>query len=254
MLLNDLELIAERGRWQARIVDNCKLCGGRGYTVSPNGSYDLSRDCSCVKRADRNVRLVDYGVPRKFLDDRWTLDLLSDKTYHKTLVDYVENFDDNFLNGRGLFLTGPHGRGKSTISCVIAKLIAMKVNQITRDKRFFNVAFLIYDDAVHMQLDKDPARQRVLNTMLYKSDLLIIDNVGNEMGKNDNRFSQRMLEIILRKRDNDCLPTIISSNYNADELATEYNDDVRDFILQNNDLIYVTGDNHRVNNGSVNDF
>ena len=76
----------------------------------------------------------------------------------------------------------------------------------------------------------------------------IIDNVGNETGKNEKQFSQRILEMILRKRDNDCLPTILSSNYNIDEMATEYNNDVRDFILQNDKLVSVLGDNHRIEN------
>jgi DNA replication protein DnaC len=52
--------------------------------------------------------------------------------------------------------------------------------------------------------------------------------------------------MILRKRDNDCLPTIISSNYNINEIETEYNIDVKDFIIQNDEIVYIAGDNHRI--------
>ena len=41
------------------------------------------------------------------------------------------------------------------------------------------------------------------------------------------------------------LPTIISSNYNINEIETEYNMDVKDFIIQNDEIVYVAGDNHR---------
>lgn len=251
MLLDANELEDERIRWSAIITDNCSTCGGRGYTVAQDDDGGLlSHVCRCKLEVDRNVRLVDWGVPRKFMGDQWSLDLLKGKSYLETIVNYVDNFDENYVNGRGLLLTGPHGRGKSMISSIVAKLVAVKHNKTGRPNNgqppFYRVAFIIFNDAVALQLDKDPAAQRKLSTILYKTDLLVVDNVGNEVGKNENRFSQRMLEMILRKRDNDCLPTIISSNYSLEELAHEYNEDVHDFLVQNNDVIYVTGDNHRV--------
>lgn len=246
MLLSKEEQELEVKKNRRRFVQTCKKCGGTGFLTRMNNGYEESYPCSCLKVVKRNVKLLDWGVPRKFLNDKWNMDFLKEKPYYQDIKNYIDNFQENYDNGKGLFLYGPQGRGKTTVESIIAKEVAMMVNPDTFSKKqTFNVAFAMYDDIVKKQFDKE---QSQLKNFLYKSDLLIIDNVGNETGKNEKQFSQRILEMILRKRDNDCLPTILSSNYNIDEMATEYNNDVRDFILQNDKLVSVLGDNHRIEN------
>lgn len=246
MLLSKEEQELEVKKNRRRFVQTCKKCGGTGFLTRMNNGYEESYPCSCLKVVKRNVKLLDWGVPRKFLNDKWNMDFLKEKPYYQDIKNYIDNFQENYDNGKGLFLYGPQGRGKTTVESIIAKEVVMMVNPDTFSKKqTFNVAFAMYDDIVKKQFDKE---QNQLKYFLYKSDLLIIDNVGNETGKNEKQFSQRILEMILRKRDNDCLPTILSSNYNIDEMATEYNNDVRDFILQNDKLVSVLGDNHRIEN------
>lgn len=246
MLLSKEEQELEVKKNRRRFVQTCKKCGGTGFLTRTNNGYEESYPCSCLKVVKRNVKLLDWGVPRKFLNDKWNMDFLKEKPYYQDIKNYIDNFQENYDNGKGLFLYGPQGRGKTTVESIIAKEVVMMVNPDTFSKKqTFNVAFAMYDDIVKKQFDKE---QSQLKYFLYKSDLLIIDNVGNETGKNEKQFSQRILEMILRKRDNDCLPTILSSNYNIDEMATEYNNDVRDFILQNDKLVSVLGDNHRIEN------
>lgn len=246
MLLSKEEQELEVKKNRRRFVQTCKKCGGTGFLTRMNNGYEESYPCSCLKVVKRNVKLLDWGVPRKFLNDKWNMDFLKEKPYYQDIKNYIDNFQENYDNGKGLFLYGPQGRGKTTVESIIAKEVVIMVNPDTFSKKqTFNVAFAMYDDIVKKQFDKE---QSQLKYFLYKSDLLIIDNVGNETGKNEKQFSQRILEMILRKRDNDCLPTILSSNYNIDEMATEYNNDVRDFILQNDKLVSVLGDNHRIEN------
>lgn len=246
MLLSKEEQELEVKKNRRRFVQTCKKCGGTGFLTRMNNGYEESYPCSCLKVVKRNVKLLDWGVPRKFLNDKWNMDFLKEKPYYQDIKNYIDNFQENYDNGKGLFLYGPQGRGKTTVESIIAKEVVMMVNPDTFSKKqTFNVAFAMYDDIVKKQFDKE---QSQLKYFLYKSDLLIVDNVGNETGKNEKQFSQRILEMILRKRDNDCLPTILSSNYNIDEMATEYNNDVRDFILQNDKLVSVLGDNHRIEN------
>ena len=246
MLLSKEEQELEVKKNRRRFVQTCKKCGGTGFLTRMNNGYEESYPCSCLKVVKRNVKLLDWGVPRKFLNDKWNMDFFFFLPYYQDIKNYIDNFQENYDNGKGLFLYGPQGRGKTTVESIIAKEVVMMVNPDTFSKKqTFNVAFAMYDDIVKKQFDKE---QSQLKYFLYKSDLLIIDNVGNETGKNEKQFSQRILEMILRKRDNDCLPTILSSNYNIDEMATEYNNDVRDFILQNDKLVSVLGDNHRIEN------
>jgi len=253
MLLTKEEKDLEEQKNRRRIVDKCELCHGTGFIskVDEHG-YEQSYPCSCIKKVKRNVKLLDWGIPRKFLSDKWDLEFIKEKNFYEPVKNYIDNFQDNYDEGRGLFLYGPQGRGKTTIESIIAKHVVEKINPDSFKKRStFNVAFAMYDDLVKCQFDK--ANQDKMKIFIYKSDLLIIDNVGNEVGKNDNQFSQRFLEMILRKRDNDCLPTIISSNYTIDEMGKEYNNDIRDFLIQNNEIISVLGDNHRTENYTQND-
>ena len=80
-------------------------------------------------------------------------------------------------------------------------------------------------------------------------DLLIIDNLGNEAGRNkESQFAQRILEMTLRKRHNNLLPTVITTNYELDEIEKMYNKDVHDFLIQNNEDIFFSDENHRTTN------
>lgn len=256
MLLSQRDKEYEIHKMKRMIVKTCDICHGEGQVLKEDGIYSTYTMCTCMKTMMRNIRLLDWGIPKKFLDDsKWNLKLLEDKPYYNYVINYVNNFQDNYDNGKGLFLYGPHGRGKSTIECVIGKLVSQMYNADSlSDEKYFTVAFSLFDDIIKRQFSKDNNDVKQNKLFLYKSDLLIIDNVGNETGKNDNQFSQRLLEMILRKRDNNCLPTIVSSNFNIDEIENEYNIDVKDFIIQNDEIVYVSGDNHRTMNKENNNI
>lgn len=253
MLLTNEERDLEEKKNHRRIVEKCSICNGTGFVskIDEHG-YEQSYPCSCLKKVNRNVKLLDWGIPRKFLSDKWDINFIKDKNFYEPIKKYLDNYLDNYDEGKGLFLSGPQGRGKTTIESIIAKFLVTKPNPDTFDKHYtFNVAFSMYDDLLKWQFDKNC--QDKMKFFIYKSDWLVIDNVGNEMGRNDKQFSQRFLEMILRKRDNDCKPVIISSNYTIDEIGKEYNNDIRDFIIQNNEIINVLGDNHRIEKYNIDD-
>lgn len=245
MLLTKEELELERHKLTRRIMGKCTVCNGTGYVHKQDErGNEISYVCECKKNVETNVRLRDYGVPLKFLNPKWNMEMLKDKSYYEDIRDYIDNFLEYYDEGKGLFLFGPQGRGKTTIECIVAKEIAKKVNPDTfNPKRRFTVGFMMFDDIVKSQFDKE--NKEAVNKLIYKTDLLIIDNLGNEQGRNENQFAQRILEMILRKRDNDTLPTIVSTNYNLDEMGTEYNKDIKDFLTQNNVCVYFAGNNYR---------
>ena len=91
-----------------------------------------------------------------------------------------------------------------------------------------------------------------MNLIIESSDLLILDNIGSETGTAG--YNTKLLEFILRKRDNNCVPTIISSNFTLEQIKSNYSDTIHDFIVQNSDLVLVEGENYRQKGSMFDEF
>jgi DNA replication protein DnaC len=83
--------------------------------------------------------------------------------------------------------------------------------------------------SIDIKLDDDSSK--LFLSFMYKSDVLIIDGIGFELGRNANKFSQRQLENTIKKRDNACTPTILTSTLKLPEIKEIYGQDVYDFII-----------------------
>jgi len=242
MFLSKEQYDEEVNKWENRLVKNCPICKGEGAVPSPTGY----RMCSCKQRAWRNSTLVLWGIPRKYLNENWSWENCTPQGFINKCKVYAQNFETNYYDGRGMYLYGCQGRGKSTMEALIARDVATQINKDTN--KYFKVAFAIYEDIVqlsHLSRQDKNAKYK-LDSLINEPELLIIDNVGSETGLgNESKYSTRLLEFILRKRDNNGTPTIISSNFTPEELVTHYSDTVHDFITQNCELITVAGDNFR---------
>lgn len=257
LLFSDEQYRDELIRWENRLVKQCKICLGEGSIPTKDGTNRATM-CSCFKEAHLNAKLVSCGVPRKYVTNKWTWEGCVQEQFVKQCKDYSDSFEENYFDGKGLYLFGALGRGKSTMESLIARDIAEKINPDTGSQ--FTVAFRIYEDIVQLkrQTHNDKSALYRFNKLVNRPDLLIIDNIGSEVGfGSDTGYTTKLLEYILRMRDNLCLPTIISSNLTPEELYDVYSDTIGDFIVENYKLISVTGDNHRKKISAtdmVNDF
>lgn len=205
--------------------------------------------CSCMEKALLNSNLVANGVPRKYLGENWSWENCTPQHFVDQCKEYADNFTDNYLTGKGIYLYGSQGRGKSTMEVLIAKTISTKINPDTN--KHYRVVFSIYEDIVQLshQGRQDRNAKRKLDNLIILPELLIIDNIGSETGLgSETKHTTRLLEFILRKRDNNGMPVIISSNFTPEEITKNYSDTVHDFIEQNCELIPVMGDNFRKKN------
>lgn len=230
-------------RWENRLIEPCSICKGEGSVNTDRGTAKM---CDCTRQAHINTELASCGLPSKYL--QWTWDMCEKTDFVEECKDYAKNFLDNYLIGKGLFLEGSQGRGKSTMEVLIAKEVAGMINPDT--KQNFKVAFAIYEDMVqlsHKGRQGDRSASNKLDKLIDDVDLLIIDNIGSETGfGNETKYTTKLLEYILRKRDNAEKPTIISSNFNHNELENKYSDTVFQFIKLNCDVVLVTGENNRM--------
>lgn len=249
LLLTREQRRLEIERWQNRLVRNCAVCNGTGYVMKPNSGKAVM--CECQERALLSAHLVASGVPRKYVDPVvWNWDnIKNNRESTERVKRYAEDFESNYRNGRGLYLYGQQGRGKSVLESLAAREIAARINPDTG--RHYQPCFVIYEELIQTShhARHDINAKNSLNTMISRSDVLIIDNVGSETGSRE--YSTKFLEFVLRKRDNDNLPVIVSSNLTPEQLAGFYSDTVADFIEQNCEYVIVKGDNFRRVSGTA---
>ena len=100
----------------------------------------------------------------------------------------------------------------------------------------FNIHFFLYDDLVRFSYDDKSFIQ--LEKIVKKTNILILDNVGNETGlRTQARSSVSLLENILRNREIMGKPTIITTTVSPNDLKQLYSEPILQIIRRNNLLI-----------------
>lgn len=250
MIFSTQEQQLEIQRWQNRLVKNCQICKGSGSINKPGSSKAIM--CSCQEQALLNAHLAGAGIPRKYLNSTWNWEgLNNNRESTEKVKQYATDFKNYYYDGKGLYIYGQQGRGKSLLESLVAREVAALIND--DHGKHFRVIFMIYEELVQLshQARSDLKAKELLSKIIGKSDLLIVDNIGSETGSRE--YNTKLLEFILRKRDNDNVPSIISSNYTPEQLKQAYSDTVHDFIKQNCEYVLVQGENFRKKDSVLDD-
>lgn len=117
-------------------------------------------------------------------------------TYKKQLLDYVKCLPARDKAGIGLYLHGPYGSGKSGAACAIGKEV------MRRGGRVLFLSSLELDSVFGKGHDD-------IREAAVKTHFLIFDDVGAEKGI---PWSPTWVETIIKLRNNNRLPTIVTSN------------------------------------------
>lgn len=239
MLVTEERMFAETNKWENRLIKKCKLCNKTGI-IKKNGEYV---NCECSNKAKLFTKLTCNGVPTKYLQWRWKD--CDDQSFVNECKDYADKFIDYYMEGTGLFLYGLQGRGKTTMESLIARDATIKINPDTN--KSFEVIFVMFEDLIQWNLQKnDWVIRNKLNNVIENSDLLIIDNLGSETGfGSETKTNVKLLDRILRTRDNNQKPFIISSNFTLEEIGKYYSETIKDFIYDDCKVIDVTGEKFR---------
>ncbi|MBP3335521.1 MAG: ATP-binding protein [Ruminiclostridium sp.] len=126
-------------------------------------------------------------------------------------TDYIKNFKKYSAQGKGLYLEGPCGTGKTHLAIAIAlAIINTGVPVICKTS-----IDILSDIKRCYERNSEVTEEEVLEA--YKTvDLLIIDDLGKEQVT---EWSVPVLYSILNERYEALLPTIITTNYNTTALA-----------------------------------
>lgn len=153
------------------------------------------------------------GIKKRYLSR--TIDSFSvtaeNKKSFEVATDYIKNFREYFTQGKGLYLEGPCGTGKTHLAIAIAlAIINTGVPVICKTS-----IDILGDIKRCYERNSEVTEEEVLEA--YKTvDLLIIDDLGKEQVT---EWSVPVLYSILNERYEALLPTIITTNYNTSALA-----------------------------------
>lgn len=153
------------------------------------------------------------GIKKRYLSR--TIDSFSvtaeNKRSFEVATDYIKNFREYFTQGKGLYLEGPCGTGKTHLAIAIAlAIINTGVPVICKTS-----IDMLGDIKRCYERNSEVTEEEVLEA--YKTvDLLIIDDLGKEQVT---EWSVPVLYSILNERYEALLPTIITTNYNTSALA-----------------------------------
>lgn len=153
------------------------------------------------------------GIKKRYLSR--TIDSFSvtaeNKKSFEVATDYIKNFREYFTQGKGRYLEGPCGTGKTHLAIAIAlAIINTGVPVICKTS-----IDILGDIKRCYERNSEVTEEEVLEA--YKTvDLLIIDDLGKEQVT---EWSVPVLYSILNERYEALLPTIITTNYNTTALA-----------------------------------
>ena len=220
----------------------CDTCGGTGY-IGSNMCECLAE--LCRQEQKKELTFLSAGQERfdqfrlDYYPDRIDPKLgvnirtLMEKTY-QTCRKYAFSFSEKSGN---LLFSGDTGLGKTFLSACIARTVAD------------NGYSVVYESAGHLfsKLERakfDPTEENRREAAKYSlCDLLIVDDLGTEMGS---QFITSALYTLINDRLLERRPTIISTNLTVEDLSRRYSAQIVSRLRGSYTRVPFLGDDIRV--------
>jgi len=215
------------------------------YPKYENYEIEFDRDSKKSKGiylANKINNIKKCGIGKRYFDK--TFSNYDSKNTMKAVNEcklYCKNFYSNFKEGKGLFLTGTVGTGKT-------HLIAGMVDYLARIyKRKFENFLIVYYSSTGLLNDiknsyEDRKSDRVIDDIKYCT-LLIVDDFGAE--KTTDWVLETYFEIIDFRYAN-LRPTIIATNLTDKEIKEKLGERIMSRIFEMNKGIKLTGKDYRL--------
>jgi len=201
----------------------CSLCNDFGH--SGTGLCSCLRDIYRILQAKELSSLLNLGEENfdvfslDFYDDR-TIDPRFGMTARENMAEilaFCRRYADTFgLASMNLFFVGAPGLGKTFLSACIAKVVSESGFSVVYDTA--GNLFTRFEAEKFGRSEDPEAAQSEINRYLG-CDLLILDDLGTEMTTS---FVVSTLYALINTRLTHKKPTIMSSNYSLEALASKY--------------------------------
>lgn len=177
---------------------------------------DVRRELIAMRqrhRAEYIQRLTDKsGVPPKYAGKTFA-------DYHatspkqqkalKTAEDYVQNFETNLSRGKGLYIAGNFGTGKSMLASIISLELIRQGHEVK-----YGTAYKLLRNIRKRTVTNGESEEAVLEEYAACK-LLVLDDLGKEKSTD---YSIATISTIINDRYENALPVIITSNYTLNYL------------------------------------
>lgn len=163
---------------------------------------------------ERISRLLGQsGIKKRFQQrtfPNFRCDTAGRRENYNVAKEYADNFAYHKAKGDGLYIEGTNGTGKTHLAAAIAlQLIREGIPVICKTS-----SDLLQD--IKRSFSFEGAKEHEVLDIYKKVDLLIIDDLGKEQCSD---WSMSTLYAIMNDRYEDMKPTIVTTNYNASDLA-----------------------------------
>jgi len=223
-----------------------------------------------LKIGDRlNTVWNSYGIPPKFINTRFNNYFPRNNDQNKALkrcMGYAEQDIGNIANGKGLFLHGPVGTGKTHIVVGTAYAIAAanverfgyKSNnsenisfeeaKISQEYRGMYIGFFNVTDLLTTLQESYSGNERSKEKALYMlhrakvDDIVILDDIG---AMKPTEWVDYQLYNLVDIRYRTHRPMILTSNYDIDQLEKQVGERVVSRIIEVTDGVWVPGPDYR---------
>lgn len=221
----NFDMILKRKVYQ-RFV-GCEICNGTLYDEDGNMCPNcMKQHLMELKYKETNIGIKYYDTNLKFYKKNMkSMQVYVNGSGTPKNVDfftdyirlYISTFESRLADGRGFLLSGECGCGKTGALCFIVKELKL------------NGYYVYYIDTnelletISASYNKDEEAIKKLDN-LKRYDLLVLDDFGSEYGKDVWRYN--IFLKLLKSRYSKNLPTLMSTNLDADSLFEEFSEDV----------------------------
>lgn len=215
------------------LQSGCPTCDGRTYYRWKG----VSVDCDCNQQRQLYVRYAHAGIGKKFMQLSWE-DLSLPKEQLDPIQAWLEQKKLNISRGRGLFLSGAVGTGKTLVLNLVLKEV------IKADIAAYFTTFSGMVESFTSTWGDNEEKKRFA-TRFMRTRVLGLDDLGKEF-RSANRLSATTFDHVLRTRVFEDRTTLLTSNLSSKEVQIGYGAAVLSLLAEQNVHVHFEGQDFRV--------
>lgn len=221
---------------------DCTLCDGSGFRIDEETNTAFDCVCRAQRIARRRAKNLSNVLPKRYrnasLESTVVHDIRSRAPAQVRMVEhFVRDLGDNLKAGRGLWLFGGPGTGKTELAMVVSRTAITAGHSVA----VYTLPRLLAEIRTTFDADNDTTYLHLLDR-LADVDLLHIDDVGAEQ---TSPWVLEQLYAIVNARYEEERSIVLTTNLERDELAAQIGERTVSRLEQMCEVLPLTGADQR---------